>query len=81
MDKAYYGIIGMWLTGFIGIYIGANIPKKIEHKPTPSVNQLPPYTNMIIWATDSINGQNWMTCIKSGDTCKPSIIEGWGEIL
>lgn len=77
MDKIYYGIIGI----FLGVYIGANIPKPIEHKPTPTVNQLPPYTHLTIWGADTITGKDWMSCIQFGDTCKPTITEGWGEIL
>lgn len=82
MDKIYYCLIA-FITGLIGIYIGStlNEPKPEPRQPVQSVNKLPPYTNLTIWGYDSASGKDWMTCIVAGDTTKPLIIEGWGEIL
>lgn len=63
------------------VYFGKPKKKDKVRKPTPSIQKLPPYTNLTIWGYDSITGKDWMTCIVAGDTTKPLIIEGWGEIL
>lgn len=54
--------------------------EKEYREPTPSIMKLPPYTNLTIWGYDSVSGKDWMTCIVAGDTTKPLIIEGWGEL-